>query len=122
MCRSFRDSQGCDRVPPRVANKERLESLVIAPANLNYYAVFDAVRTGPNNIANIPRRAFRFTALHANPGDHVILFTGPGANVSQGRPDGRQNHFFFWNLGQTIWEQPASCAVLIEITSWETSF
>jgi hypothetical protein len=104
-----------------VANKERLDLLVIAPANLNYYSINDTVRMANGNIVAVPKRSYWFTAAQVNPGDHVILYTGPGTNRTVIRTDGRTNHFFFWGLPSTIWHGTDSCAVLIEMASWETS-
>ncbi len=104
-----------------VANKERLYISVIAPADLSYYAVFDTVKMTGGKVVAIPKHAYWFTALNVNPGDGVILYTGPGPNTSAIRADGRHNHFFHWGLKNTIWDGADATAVLLEITTWASS-
>ena len=104
-----------------LANKERLDLLVVTPANLNYYAIFDTTLMGNSQIVAIPKRAYWFTAFQVSAGDHVVLYTGPGQTVTHPRSDGRKNHFFYWGLTSVIWSDPNSRAVLVELGTWETS-
>jgi hypothetical protein len=104
-----------------VPNKERLQISVVAPADLSHYAVFDTAKMAGGMVVAIPKHAYWFTALNANPGDSVILYTGPGENASIIRPDSHKNHFFHWGLQKTIWNDAASVAVLLEISTWESS-
>lgn len=104
-----------------VPNQERLHLSVLAAANLNFYAVFDTTKIDNNTVVAIPRRAYWFTEHVVSPGDHVILYTKAGTESVSRRTDGYSNHFFYWGLRNTIWGDPKSCAVLVEISNWETS-
>jgi len=100
---------------------ERLHISVLAQSNLNFYAVFDTVRVEQNSIVSTPRMTYWFPTVLVNPGDAVFLFTGPGKNSTERRRDGGTNHYFYWAQPKTIWDNPSSCAVLLEIVDWETS-
>lgn len=104
-----------------VAGQERLHLSALTNVNLNYYVVFDTVYVGENAIVTIPKRAYWFTNYEVRAGDHVILYTKRGEQSRQVRPDGYTDHFFFWGLDRTIWRDPESCAVLLEVSNWETS-
>lgn len=103
-----------------VPNKERLHLLVQADANLNYYVVFDTEYV-TGGIASLPKHAYWFVDHPVKAGDHVILYTGTGTPSVKPRTDGHKNHFFYWDLNSTIWRTDKACAVLIEVTTWETS-
>jgi hypothetical protein len=104
-----------------IPGKERLHLSAVANVNLNYYAVFDTVYMGPDAIETIPLRAYWFANYEVRAGDHVILYTRPGEQSTKLRNDGFTNHFFYWGLERPIWKAPSSCAVLLEISNWETS-
>ena len=103
-----------------VTGAERLHISVLADANLNYYAIFDTEYIG-DDIAPIPKRAYWFGDYSVRAGDHVILYTKPGEQSTRKRADGGTNHFFYWGLPKTIWGNRTSCAVLLEISNWQTS-
>jgi hypothetical protein len=104
-----------------VPQKERLHMSVLADANLTNYAVIDTARVESTKIAAGSRRVYWFFDKKVRAGDSVILFSGPGTNISQPRADGANNHFYYWGFKETIWGDPLSCAVLLELNSWETS-
>jgi hypothetical protein len=104
-----------------VPGKERLHLAAVANVSLNYYAVFDTVYVGPDGIAPIPRRAYWFADYQVKAGDQVILYTKPGEQSTKQRNDGYINHFFYWGLDRHIWKDPASCAVVLEISDWATT-
>lgn len=103
-----------------VANRERLHLSVLAGANLSFYAVFESVRQG-NGITIGARRGYWFPAFVLKPGDNVVLYTGLGADITRPRKDGGTDYFFYWGMPETLWADPLSCAVLLEIANWETS-
>lgn len=104
-----------------IANKERLELSVAAFTDLCFFAVFDTVSFPNATVSNFPKHTFWFPSTKVSPGDHVILYTGPGARMSERCEDGGVDHYFYWGLRQTIWGSPVSRVVLLEILSWETS-
>jgi hypothetical protein len=104
-----------------IRNKERLHLSVLADGNLTYYGIFDTEYSGRDAIITPPKRAYWFADYPVKAGDHVILYTKRGTSIKKDRSDGFANHFFYWNLDKTLWGNPQSCAVLLEIADWETS-
>ena len=105
-----------------IPNQERLHLSVFAPANLVNYAVFASQRISPNSVKTRPDLAYWFPSMQVYPGNQVVLYTGSGQNRAEQRPDGKWNRFIFWGLSSTVWENPNSCAVLLEINEWDTKF
>ena len=103
-----------------VPGRERLHLSVLANTNLTSYAVFDTSYIG-QDIVVIPKRAYWFTDYLVKAGDHVIVYTCDGTNSTGKRKDGFTNHFFYWGLNQPLWGKSGACAVLLEISDWETS-
>jgi hypothetical protein len=104
-----------------VPNVERLHLSVLVPTNLINYAVF-LTRRFSGGLKVPPEMAFWFSDTLVTPGDQVILYSGVGQNQNHLRPDGRRNWFVYWGLKNVIWEDPESCAVLLEINYWDTKF
>ncbi len=104
-----------------IANKERLWMKVLANTNLMYFIVFDTTHTSDNTISNIQRHAYWFSPKEVKAGDNVILYTRRGTPSEQRNADGSTNHFLFWGLDKTVWNNQGDCAVLFQVNSWETS-
>lgn len=103
------------------ANKERLWLRVVADTDLCYFIVFDTTYTTPDSISNLHRHAYWFRSKEVRAGDSVVLYTKAGTPSEQVNPDGTKTHFLFWGLENTIWNKTGDCAVLFEVTSWQTS-
>jgi hypothetical protein len=103
-------------------NQERLHLSVFAPANLVNYVVFESATIFPFKVKTPPDRAYWFPNMQVFPGDQVVLYTGLGVNKVERQPDGKWNRFFYWGLGNTIWDDRNTCAVLLEINQWDTKF
>ncbi len=104
-----------------VPGKECLHIAVQLPVDLHFYAVFDTARIGGGLISQFPAHTYWFQQQAVQPGDNVILYTGPGPHSFNKRADGGTNYFFYWGLDSTIWHEPSSCAVVLEVNKWETS-
>jgi hypothetical protein len=104
-----------------IANKERLWLRVIADCDLVYYMVYDTVYQSPSQISITPKHTYWFRAKKVKAGDYLILFTGKGNASESKNNDGSSNHFLYWNLDKTIWNKEGDCAVLFELSSWQTS-
>ncbi len=104
-----------------VPGKERVHIAVLSDATLSYYVVLNSSRLNSTTIANGSTSAFWFDNVSVRAGDNVVLYTGPGTNSSNLRSDGGRDYFIFWGLKNVIWPSPQSCAVLVELSSWETS-
>lgn len=104
-----------------VANKERLWLKVLQDTDMQYYIVFDTTYTSQKAISNLQRHAYWFDSKQVRSGDTVVLYTRKGVPSSSQNSDGTKNHFFYWGLDSTIWNNTGDCAVLFEITNWTTS-
>lgn len=103
------------------ANQERVHLRVLADTNLSYYVVLDTTYVTPTAISNLLRHAYWFPSHQVKAGDNVVLYTGVGVNMSLTNPLGGTNHFFYWGLRETVWNNTGDCAVLMELSTWETS-
>jgi hypothetical protein len=105
-----------------VPNKERIALSVAVEANLSsYVTLLSRYNPGRQTIASGNMTSYWFSPATVKPGDFVILYTGSGTNASNPRPTGGTNHFFYWGLKSTIFDDPESCAVLLELATWGTS-
>lgn len=104
-----------------VANKERLWIRVLADTNLQFYIVFNTVYTSPNAISSSQKHAFWFPPTPVKAGDNVVLVTGLGTQNRASNSSGGTDHFFYWRLPNTIWNQMGDCAVLFEVNTWVTT-
>jgi hypothetical protein len=104
-----------------VPGKECLHLAVQAAGNLNFYAVFDTARLGDGMISRFPRNTYWFQNQPVNTGDRVILYTGPGVNSFVRGEDEGVTYSFYWGFGTTLWGEPSSCAVVVELSQWQTS-
>lgn len=102
-------------------NQERVHLRVLADTNLSYYVVLDTTYVSPTAISNLLRHAYWFPSQQVKAGDNVVLYSGVGANKSLPNPLGGTNHFFYWGLTQTVWNNTGDCAVLMELSNWQTS-
>ena len=104
-----------------VADKERLWLKVLADADLKYFIVFDTTYTSSTSISNLQRHAYWFKPKLVKAGDYVVLCTKRGIPSEQKRADGSTNHFLYWGLESTVWNDTGDCAVLFEINTWQAS-
>lgn len=105
-----------------VSNKERVALTVAVESNLAYYAVIlSSYLPGRQQIHSERLSVYWFSPAIVKPGDFVILYTGPGRNAPESRPDGGTNHFYHWGLPNTVFNNSESCAILLEISTWITS-
>jgi hypothetical protein len=102
-----------------VSGKERLWMVAEADLDLAFYVVFDT-RFEEGGISSGPKHVHWWATHSVKKGDWVILYTGTGASQIQARTDGKTNHFFHWGFPNALWNDKDGCAVLLELTSWET--
>jgi len=103
------------------ANKERLWLRVLQDTNLQFFIVFDTTYTSTISISNLQRHAYWFYPKDVKAGDNVILHTKQGIPSESKDTSGTTNHYVFWGLDKTIWNNTGDCAVLFEINTWQTS-
>ena len=104
-----------------IANQERLHIVALADTDLSFYAALLSVQLQTDRVAAGLRTAYWFGPRPVKAGDHIVLYSGPGRDRSEGRPDGRTNHFYHWGFTNTGWGNAAACAVLLEVADWQTS-
>lgn len=104
-----------------VADKERLWLKVLQETDMTYYIVFDTSYISANSISNFSRHTYWFGSKTVKSGDTIVLYTKEGTPSSKQNADGTTTHFFYWGLDKAIWNKKGDCAVLFEVSSWETS-
>jgi hypothetical protein len=106
-----------------IPNKERLHLNVLQDAILSNYIVLSTkyASTFPaTGVMNGGMPAFWFPTKLVRAGDQIVLQSGSGMPTTQIQPLGTV-HYFFWGFPTTIWNDPASCAVVAETPNWVTS-
>ncbi len=105
-----------------VPNQERLHLTVGRDSNAANYVVLLSSFSTPSRDSVLAgsRSSFWFPNRNLKAGDNVILYTKGGTESMQARPDGKQNHFFFWGSNQTLFPDPSSCVIVAELNNWIT--
>lgn len=103
------------------AKKERLYLRVLADCDLTYFVVFDTIYLSQNSISSFQKHAYWFEPKKVKSGDYIILYTSIGKSSETKNNDGSTNHFLYWGLDYTLWNKEGDCAVLFELSSWQTS-
>lgn len=102
-------------------NQESVQLRVLLDTNLSYYLILDTTYVSPTSVSNLHRHAFWFPPTPAKAGDTIVLYTCRGVNRSTPNAYGGTTHSFFWGLDATVWNNTGDCAVLMELSTWETS-
>lgn len=89
--------------------------------DLSFYLLCDTTYTDDNYISNELRHMYWFPAKPVKKGDWVRLFTKSGENSSSLNNQGTTTHFFYWNLGSTIWNKAGDAAVVFSVNNWRTT-
>jgi hypothetical protein len=53
-------------------------------------------------------------------GNNVVLYTGSGTNSETKNPGGSTNHFFYWAMKQTVFQDADATVVVFEVQDWQT--
>lgn len=94
-----------------ILDKERLVMQVEAKTNdtnelnLGRYAIF-ACKFGDNGLPYSGKflAGYWFNTKALAPGDYIILYTKYGLRAEKKLTNGNTSHFFYWGLGETLWE------------------
>ena len=105
---------------PGVPYNERLHLVAKRDLDLVYYCVFDTTRIG-TRVEREATSTYWFSEKKVSAGDNVVLYTKSGVPSSIPNPEGGFTHFVFWGKSSTLWNGSNSCAVVVEILSWETT-
>jgi hypothetical protein len=105
---------------PGVPNQERVHLFVDADTDAAFYVLMAGL-SGPNGTVTAgTRAAYWFPQTLLKTGDNVIVYTGSGQPVHRVRPQGGTDHFYYWQMPQTIFHLPNACVVLAELNEWQT--
>jgi hypothetical protein len=104
-----------------IKEKERLWLKVLEDCDLIYFIVYSTVYSSPTTITNIPKETYWFKSNKVKAGDSIVLYTRKGNPSISEAKDKSTNHFLFWNLDKTLWNDKDDCAVVFEINSWKTT-
>lgn len=104
-----------------VREKERLRLKVVNDTNLTYYVVISSRYGTPNSVESEARQSYWFPPRAVKAGDVVILYTKSGKSHQQRLEDGTTKHFFYWGGTGPRWTQTGDCAVVMEVSDWQTS-
>src|SRR5262249_22629399 len=94
---------------------------VLTAVNLAFVVLLDTYYSQPTSVVPGGRRAFWFPGKDVRVGDNVVLYSGRGYSNEATNLDGTTNHFFYWGLPETIWGNPASAVVVLDVLDWQTS-
>jgi hypothetical protein len=104
-----------------VANKERLWLRVLTDTDLSFFMIFSTKYSTTSLVSNNAKYTHWFASQKVKSGDYIILYTGHGISSESKNNDGSTNHFLYWGIDQTIWNNVGDCAILFEIANWQTS-
>jgi hypothetical protein len=104
-----------------VPNRERLHLRALVDADVGYLVIFLTRYTKVDSVFAGTGAAFWFPAKQVKAGDSIILYSGSGTVSETKDPDGSTNHFFYWGMPNTIWQDPASTVVVFETQMWQTA-
>lgn len=111
-----------------VPREECLRLRVLADADLSFYFVLDTIYQGPNALSTAAKHIFWFPPWPVKAGDDVLLYTADAMGL--GRPHTSRphrllqtgsQHVFYWNQLQPLWAQPGNCAVVMKLSTWQTT-
>lgn len=94
-------------------DNERLVIAVKENGNLARFAVMNNTFNTDGSLSNQYQHLFSFPSRKVVAGDQVILYTRKDKNIFVPH-EGYTNHYFFWNLDESIWNTN-NCAVLLEV-------
>lgn len=103
------------------AQLERIHFRALFDVDLKFYAILDTEYTGPNRVQTGNKNSYWFSDKVIKAGENVVLYTRAGAPNTETRPDGAVFHFLFRGIGQALYTNPQTCAVIFEISNWATS-
>ncbi|MCF5025120.1 hypothetical protein [Pseudomonas lurida] len=101
-------------------NQEHVSLKVLANCNLSYYMVMDTTYGSEGGISNAHRHVKWLPQYDVTAGMMVALWTGKGVDRIEVH-DGLKWQYVYWNSGTHIWNNDGDAAVLLELSSWETT-
>ncbi|MGH2713032.1 MAG: hypothetical protein ACRDM7_03945 [Thermoleophilaceae bacterium] len=87
-----------------IANRERIILQASQATDMSQFVMTVGVPTSAEGPTVYPVRdtLFWFGGIALNPGDWIILFTGPGTPQQQRQPNGTVLHILYWGRAVTL--------------------
>ena len=104
---------------PGQPNLERLHLEAQSAFSLSYFVVLRSAYISPIAIMKGGIDAFWFPDVRVETGHQIVLYTRPGQYSLEGPL--KNIRYFSWGLKQTIWNSPNACAVLVQVSGWQTT-
>jgi len=102
---------------------ERLQLSVLQATDLSFYTLFFSRYNEATAVSAGNSQAYWFAPQIVKPGDHVFVFSSEGKNSSTSLTTvpGAKAYFYYLGYKTTIWQDPSSCVVVQELTTWATT-
>lgn len=97
---------------------ERIVLNVLEDTNIGEFLILDTTYNN-GKVSNKVRHPYWFPDKKVKKGDLVILYTTEGINHSRDNTVGSTSHFFYWGLGNNVWNNDGDCALLLHVDDWE---
>jgi hypothetical protein len=106
-------------IAPGDLKNERLTLRALSSLDVGDYLVAQTVL-----IDNDPATSFDhmiwFPFKTIDKGDLVVVYTKSGKSSEKVLSTGNSAHFFYLNLGSTIWDEPEKGAIILHTPSWQS--
>ncbi|WP_066759902.1 hypothetical protein [Chryseobacterium glaciei] len=99
-------------------NSEKVLIDVVEDANLEYYIIRDTTFTN-GRISNKWVHVYEFLNQPVKKGDKVVLHTKIGNTIKKELGNGNTEYTYFWNLGNSVWNNDGDAALLYELNTWQ---
>jgi hypothetical protein len=104
-----------------ILDKERVHFRADTDLNLSFYVLLDSFWKPPNQVSAGNVSGYWFPPATIPRGEHFVVYTRSGSPNRESREDGSIFHFLFRGLARPLYENPHSCAVLVEAVTWDTT-
>lgn len=100
--------------------RERLLIRAERAVDIGKYLLLSA-RTREGRIlgSRVPN-CYWFPDVEITAGDLVVLYSKSGSKNVRENNSGNHSHFFYWGLGEPVWDDPARAPVLVRIAAWNS--
>lgn len=96
---------------------ERLTLRAESDLDLGEYAVLQVPLIGRDLMTDV-FHTFWFPYQEIERGDLVVIYTKKGEVRSKMLETGSRAHFFYWNVGEAIWNDSERAAVVLRAADW----
>jgi len=98
---------------------ERIVLDVIGDCNLAQYILFQTRTLGDGLFSPALSAPYWFSNKIVKAGDKIVLYTKSGRNGNKAYSETQTAHFFYWGMPNPMWDNPDSCAVIMDIYDYK---